>query len=112
MFLLGRAGLELSWFSQLAARDRPNSGRAGRRRAAKLGRLQQLPPQVIDIEDQEGFRIYTPEFLENPLLPSLGEIGFRVHVLSKKSVLVRHGLKIQNGGDHIEVGNQDRLRQV
>src|SRR5438270_7360601 len=67
---------------------------------------------MVHIKNKQGFRIYAPEFIEYPLLPALAEIELGVHILSEEAILVRNAEKIEDGGDHIEVGNQDGLRHV
>ena len=51
------------------------------RRPVKLLRGQQFPAQMVDVKDQECVQISTVELFVNSLLPSLGKVGFGIHVL-------------------------------
>src|ERR1039458_2182426 len=46
------------------------------------------------------------------LFPSIGEIGFGLHVLGKEATLMRHTHEIQHRPDHVEMRNQDGLGQI
>ena len=48
---------ELSSFIHSSARNKPNSSRVGRRRAIRFARAQRFPPQMVDIEEQQRFRV-------------------------------------------------------
>src|SRR6516162_6113050 len=67
---------------------------------------------MIDVEDQNRFWVNSPEFLDNPLFPAFGKVALRLQILSEKAVLMGHSHEIEDGGDHVQVRNQDRLGQI
>src|ERR1017187_8007934 len=46
------------------------------------------------------------------LFPALGEIRFGLHILGKEATLMRHAHEVQHRRDHVEMRNQDSLRQI
>src|ERR1017187_3438743 len=94
------------------ARGEPKSNGARRNRAVDILGAQQLPPQVIHIKQQNRLRISPAKFLHHALFPAIREIWLGIHVLGKKPILVRHAQEIQHRPYHVQMGNQNRLRQI
>ena len=44
--------------------------------------------------------------------PAIGEIRLGLHVLGKEATLMGHTHEIQHGRDHVQMRNQDSLRQI
>ncbi len=74
-----------------------------------LGRLQQFPAKVIDVEDEERFGKTIPERIEHALLPAIGEVLRRIEILREEAVFIGDGEHIERGGDHVHVRNEDGL---
>ena len=103
---------EQSSFVHIQARDKPNSRGIGGSRVVRFVSAQSFPSQMVDIEEQERFRILAAKLLKYTLFPALGEIRFRVHLLGEEAVLMGHAKEIEHRCDHIDVGHQDGLGQV
>src|SRR5690349_12419882 len=67
---------------------------------------------MVDIEDQNSFRISGPKLIEHPLFPALRKIARGLEVFGEKSILMRNPEQIEHGDDHVQVRNQNRLRKV
>ena len=67
---------------------------------------------MVHIKKQNRLRIYAAKLLLHALFPAFREIRLGVHILGKETILVRHAQKIQHRGDHVQMGNQDGLRQI
>jgi hypothetical protein len=49
---------------------------------------------------------------EDAILPTVREMGLGIHVLGEKAVLMRNAEEIQDCGNEIEMGDQNRLGKV
>src|SRR5579863_4964032 len=67
---------------------------------------------MVDIKCQKRLRINASEVVEYSLLPPFGKVRLGIHVLSEEPIFVGNPQEIEDGRYHIEVGNQDGLRQV
>jgi len=67
---------------------------------------------MVDIEDQNSFRISGPKFIEYPFFPAVGEIARGLQIFRKKSILVRDSEQVKHGDDHVQVRDQDGLRKI
>src|ERR1039457_2600026 len=77
-----------SWFLHFLCTRRTTSYGARGNRAVHIGSPQQLPAQVVHIKKQNGLRVHAAKLLLNASFPSIGEIGFGLHVLGKEATLM------------------------
>src|SRR6202011_2024218 len=68
--------------------------------------------KMIDVEQQNIVRILAAKLLEYALLPAFGEIFGGVDVFVEEAVLVGDAEEIEHGLDHVEVRDQNGLRQL
>ena len=67
---------------------------------------------MIDVEQQNLAWMLPGKLVENPLLPALRQILFRLEILIEEPLLVRYAEKIENLDDHIEMRKQKDLRKI
>src|SRR5207245_9881275 len=105
---------EMHWSSRMTdhkIRWSVHSRRVGRSRAIRFRCAQQLPPQMVDIESQNRVRENPAKFFEYARFPAFRKMLLHILIFGEKSVLVRDAQKIEHGDDHVQVRNQDDLRQ-
>lgn len=67
---------------------------------------------MVDVEQQGGLGEIFVELLPGALLPSGGEVLCDVGVLGEESVIVGHTQEIEHILNHVEMRDQDRLRDI
>src|SRR5580698_1112575 len=74
--------------------------------------LRQLPGQMIDVKQQHLRRIDVLELFIGSRLPTVGKIFRAVDVFVEKPLLVRNPQIVDHRLDHVQVRDQDGLRQL
>jgi len=78
----------------------------------RLRRFRQFPGEVVDVEEEQRFRIRASEFLKYPPLPAFGQMRFGIDILSEEAAFIGNAEEIEYNGHHIQVRNEYGLPEV